>query len=1661
MTAAIVREPDFERPIRGELFSTERLEQYAEALAGEHAVLPGRRRGRPLLPRLEENGRVLLASYRSIARSMRREAAVSPAAEWLVDNFHIVEDQLREIREDLPSGFYRELPKLSHGARAGYPRVYALAWDFIEHTDSRFDPEALRRFVRAYQRVTPLTIGELWAIAISLRLVLVENLRRLVEGVDRRSGERLRADGLADGLLAGEGQPAPAKVAALKDLQSRAHARAFLVQLFSRLRDQDPAVTPALQWLNRRLEEEGTSAEEVVQSEHRAEVATHVTVRNVITSMRLLSVFDWNDFFESVSLVEDALREGTRVAEMDFATRDRYRRAVEELARGSGATEVEVARRAVWRARQAIRGAASPRAADPGYYLISSGRAELEKDVRYRVPIRQWMRRAWIRGAAPGYIGGAVLLTLVFLLVPVTLSRLQGTPLWALAILALLSLVPASDLAVAVLNRDVTDLVGPRRLPKLELKEGVPRSLRTLVAVPIMLSSEAEVEEAIQRLEVHYLSNSDGDLLFALLSDWNDAASETTDGDDELLAAALQGIAGLNAKHGKLPDGSDRFFLFHRRRVWNAGEGSWMGWERKRGKLHELNRLLRGARDTTFLPGSPEGVPAPPAVRYVVTLDADTRMPRDGVSRLVGALAHPLNQPEFDPATGLVVEGYAILQPRVTATLPAAGSGTLYQRLFSGPRGIDPYAFAVSDVYQDLFGEGIYTGKGIYEVDAFERALSGRVPENALLSHDLFEGLFARAGLVTDIELFEEFPGHYEVSAARQERWARGDWQLLPWIGGRIPDSRGARVPNPIPAIGRWKMIDNLRRSLFAPAAVAALAAAWILPGPGAELWTAFIGACLALPGLFSVLAGLFPARRGISKRSFLRGLGADGALFLGQLVVRLLLLAHQACLMSEAIARTLARLVSRRHLLEWIPAAQARRRLDLSLSGFTRRMASAVVLGAAIGVAVGLLHPAAWGSAAAFVAAWVLSPVAARALSMPPRALEEEPFSVEDATRMRRIARRTWRYFEAFAGASENWLPADNIQELPREVVAHRTSPTNMGLALLAAVAANDLGWIGTAELVERLEGTLATMEKLARHRGHFYNWYATESLEPLEPRYVSTVDSGNLAGHLIVLRHACLERVEASIPSAASLEGAADTLGLLREACRDLGASRREGAITRRQLEEALGEIESLLSRAPRRAAEWVTRLDELAAASEVLADTVQALTLDLPAASSHEAVTWAGALSATVAGHRRDVEALLGWARPRLDLPEAAARRISELAQEDITLEAAPELYEKAARELAASSPSSESERTAVSGAAADLERASAAAASLCRRLAAIAHNAGGLVDGMEFGFLYDPERKLFSIGYRLADGRLDSGYYDLLASEARLASFIAIARGDVPASHWFHLGRALTPVGRGSALVSWSGSMFEYLMPELVLEAPAGSLIDQTNRLVVGRQIRYGQEHGIPWGVSESAFNARDLEFTYQYSNFGVSGLGLKRGLSEDLVVAPYATALAAMIAPREALRNFQRLDQLGASGPYGYYESVDFTPSRLPEGERFAVVRAFMAHHQGMSIVALDNTLFGNVMRARFHAEPSVRATELLLQERTPRAVAVARPRAEEVRTPLHVREFVLPVLRRFTSPHDSTPRTHLLSNGRYSVMVTSAGSGYSRWRDREVTRWRE
>jgi cyclic beta-1,2-glucan synthetase len=1684
--ASTILLPNQEEPIRSELFSLERLEQHAESLAAAQVVTNEASWGRPLIPRVVDNGRVLLDCYRAIARAIQEEHAITPAAEWLVDNFHIVDEQLREIQDDLPTGYYRKLPKLASGHLQGYPRVFGVAWAFVAHTDSRFDPEALRRFVSAYQRVQPLTIGELWAVAITLRVVLVENLRRMAERIVRSRAARREADALADNLLGPGGQSAI--LPALQRLEKAPLDTAFAVQLVQRLRDLDPKVGPVLLWLDQRLAVAGTNADEIVRAEHQEQGAMSVSVRNIITSMRLVSAFDWQEFFESVSLVDEILRNNTHFADMDFSTRDDYRHAIENLARGSKYPEIEVAKHLVRRVKQ---GSCDPSEglrnsekfsaelqAELGYHLISRGRPAFEREIGFHATWKRWLLQLYVRAAVPGYLATIAVATAMILALPLLRVHEGGMTSGGLLLLGLLAAVPASDLAIALINRTVMGLLGPRRLPRMELRHGIPEDLRTIVVMPTLLTTPEEVAEHVERLEVHYLANPDGDLCFALLSDWLDAPREIMPGDDDLLAVAIDGVGRLNKKYGPVPDGGNRFFLFHRKRVWNKCDGKWMGWERKRGKLHELNQLLRGSTSTTFVPigGCPPANPA--GVRYVITLDADTRLPRGAAARLVGTMAHPLNRPRFSDREGRVVEGYAVVQPRITPLLPIDHPGSLSQRVFSGPGGIDPYSSAVSDVYQDLFQEGSYTGKGIYDIDAFEAALAGKVPANALLSHDLFEGIFARVALATDIELFEEFPSRYEAVAARQHRWARGDWQLLPWLFGRSYPGPGKRNPVRIPIIGRWKILDNLRRTLSAPAAFLTLVVGWVLSPAAPWVWTQFILATVAVPALLPFFIKLSPRRRGISLRSHFRGVLSDLALGASQIGLSFTFLTYQTWLMVDAILRTLGRLfVTHRNLLEWVTAAQSKFSAESKLPAIYKRMAGGVIVAVVSIVALVFGHHQAWAAAAPFLVLWAAAPAVALWISRLPKSPGASPLPLADAQALRLISRRTWRFFEVFVSHQSHALPPDNFQETPNSVVAHRTSPTNIGLYLLSTVCARDFGWLGALETVERLEATLATMSQMELFRGHFYNWYDTCDLHPLEPKYVSSVDSGNLAGHLLALGNSCRELTEKSFAGPHLLAGLQDTGRLLRETIVKIADTARTHIVTRKQLSDAVDAMMASLRSLPVDSVDWAIRFKEWRAHAQTVADIAHTLAQEHGEDPESELRIWADAFRACVESHARDAEILNPWAR--LDPKDilGLAKGLRDRAPEWIAIEPflrfvptladAPNRFDAALCELSVlrthmmnSLPADRDTITRIDALAEALRLSAADAAAVIRRLSAIVQTTGRMFQAMDFSFLFDDTRKLLSIGYRVADGSLDSNCYDLLASEARLASFVAIAKDEAPPSHWFHLGRALTPVDRGSALISWSGSMFEYLMPALVMRSPEGSLLSQTYELVVRRQIEYGAERGTPWGVSESAYNARDLNLNYQYSSFGIPGLGLKRGLSEDVVIAPYATALAAMVDPAAALQNFRRLEEAGGRGAYGFYEALDYTSTRLPEGETLAVVRTYFAHHQGMLLVAIANLTNDGAMRSRFHAEPMVQATELLLQERTPRDELVARPRAEEV-SAAQVRELIPPVLRRFTNPHSPIPRTHLLSNGRYAVMLTAAGSGYTRWRDIAVTRWRE
>ncbi len=798
-------------PIRAELYGLEHLEAHARALAGALRLAPPTRPGQDLLRRFLGIGRDLERTYRHITEASRRQETLTPDAEWLLDNYHIVAETLREVRHDLPRGYYQELPKLADGRWSGFPRVYVLALELIAHTDSSLEEGHLTRFVQAYQSVTPLTIGELWAVPIMLRLGLLENLSRLARQMLRAWADRSEAMTWKGHLVP---VPSPTTQATVRPLRAPSGqprcdwSDCFVVHLLQLLRDHGPEAGAGVEWLESHLSGRQDTAAEVLRREHQRQAANQVSVGNCMTSLRLLSALDWMVFFEHTSLVEAELRHDPAgaYARQDFATKDRYRQTVEKLARGSDHDELAIARCAVELARRnqptagdgaaALRGDSRAAArAHCGCYLIGPGRSQLQAEVGYRPKLRDRLRdclRAHADAFYFSFLATVTALILAGILVyGARVSAGTGAMLaLELLLLVLVALVPASELALGLVHYALTLLLPPRVLPKMDFKDGIPENCATFVVMPAMLVRPESAAVLGDNLEVHYLSNPDPQLRFALLTDFADAPGEQMPEDEAYVQAALERIKTLNEKYAA--GGSERFFLFHRRRQWNPVMNCWMGWERKRGKLAEFNRLLRGARDTSFTTIRGD-LGKLPTIRYVITLDADTKLPREAARRLVGTLAHPLNRPFFDPEQGRVVDGYGVLQPRVSLGVVAA-MRSLFARIFAGSVGLDPYTTAVSDVYQDLFGRGSYTGKGIYDVDAFEAAAGQTFPENQILSHDLIEGAYARCGLVSDIELLDDFPALYSAYARRAHRWIRGDWQILPWLFRRVPASANGRL---------------------------------------------------------------------------------------------------------------------------------------------------------------------------------------------------------------------------------------------------------------------------------------------------------------------------------------------------------------------------------------------------------------------------------------------------------------------------------------------------------------------------------------------------------------------------------------------------------------------------------------------------------------------------------------------------------------------------------------------------------------------------------------------------------------------------------------------------------------------------------------------------
>lgn len=1648
--------------IRDASLTVEELENHARSMSLEHAVSSKKSRLNWPVSRMNDNAGFIRQTYEALNVDVLKKRALPPAAEWLLDNYYVIEEQVVGLRKDLKKKSYFELPVLKKGPYEGFTRIYALAMEMVSHTHGKIEEDTLLKYLMAYQSHNILFERELYIIPAMLRLALIENIRAISEDLLGTRKQWALADETVEKWL----KEAHADTDQISDLfknNGKAISDAidnanpsYVEHLFYRLRRSGRRYSDVLRYIDESLDKFDTTTEIIAQKEHNTQALSTASMGNCIVSLKHLSSMNWTDLYDEASSLEKILRHDPLDAYslMDTKSRFYYKNKVEEIAKTYGVSELYIAKEALYLAKEEMSSVSvtsedenqEARKYHIGYYLVDDGRKVLEKRQLRNGNLNTKIRKTIKTHQGLIYMISIVSLTMLLTLWTViyTLMNAPGRYFSYAILTAVAVIIPVSEMVITIINWIVCRIKKPAIFPRLELKDGIPDSMSAMVVIPALLSDKKRVNELMENMENHYLGNNETNLHFALIGAFKDSDSEKNKEDKSVIQEASDRIVALNQKYAK--GNKDIFYLYNRQRTFNEIDNTWTGWERKRGALLEFNELLLGSENTSFSFFSNDLLPDE-NIKYVITLDADTVLPLGMVKKMIGTMAHPLNKPVIDPEKGIVTQGYGLMQPRVSFDSDSSNR-SVFSRIYTGQEGLDPYASAISDVYQDLFGEGIFTGKGIYDLKVFQKVLKGKFPENAILSHDLLEGSFVRAALVSDLELVDAYPSKFNSFMARLHRWIRGDWQLVPWLLGGIPTKNNKFIQNPLSKVSKWKMIDNLRRSLLTPAVMILIALGFsIMPGKGV-FWAGLGIASMGLPLALSLLTQIFS--NGIKSDTIKRHLpgffGIKASIF--QFLLGIVFLPYQAFMAMDAIIVTLRRVfITKKNMLEWVTSSDSDITQPNSLKSYVETMGLSTFAGIAITALSFVLKPESAKVSVVLLLAWVLSPVIAYLISKDdPKKAEE----LDDAAliELRTIARKTWRYFEEFANLKNNYLAPDNYQEEPYSGIAYKTSPTNIGLGLMASLTARDMGYIGLIELETQISHTITTIEKMEKWNGHLYNWYDTSTLEPLHPIYVSTVDSGNLVCYLTTLVEGLKEYYGKPLIDAAYFKGLNDTI--------------RAGLEDEKSLPMDISTF-TLLEHA-----EEVDPMHWNKALKGFVVDG------NLPGIMKRK---WSFKFERMVKTFQMEIKSFIPWAEmsliaPESDLDEVLTEKFNALyalMKKNVGLERLPALSMKISKYCdALTQDLRETEAGSFEAEMVWLNQLKEAAVKSIQFSERFIEQYDRLIQRItdlsvntKFAPLYNDRRNLFYIGYDLEEKEPTNSYYDLLASEARQTSYIAIARGEIPPKHWFMLGRSLTVVDRYKGLVSWSGTMFEYLMPLLLMGSYKNTLLDETYSFAVKSQIKYGKQRDMPWGSSESAYHALDINLNYQYKAIGVPWLGLKRGLAEDAVVAPYATFLALMVDPGSAYSNIKRMKSEGLEGGFGFYEAADYTPDRLESQAKNIVIKSFMAHHQGMSLMAINNYLNDSPMQQRFAKDPHVKAARLLLQEKVPLNVVFTKDSKEKIPTSTGGAYSDKGSYRRFTAPDIDLPKAHVLSNGKYFVSLTDKGTGYSRTRDVAISRWRD
>jgi cellobiose phosphorylase len=1608
------------------ILSNEDLERHAADLARMHVIGKRTKLYYSLEARMNKNFKYIMSVYKHLNENSGEIRKATPASEWLLDNFYIIEEQVKEIRQSISKKYFYQLPRLKNGSLRGYPRVYAIALELISHTDGRFDERTLVNFVTAYQNYALLSSGELWVLPIMVRIALIENIRRICDRIMTSHEQWYKADKLADTLLAHKAKTPEEYLEIAKDYMKQMESidTSFGEHLLKRLKKYGMETAIIIKYIDDRLLEQNTNSEGITQLEHKDQAMRQVSMGNSITSVKLISTLEWAEIFEKLSQVEQIMRQDPSeiYSKMDFKSRDYYRHEIEKLAKQTKHSEISIAKKLVETAKESNK--------HVGYFLFGQEKEQLYKTIGCKYTKNKF--------SAFLYIASICAATILFLLPWFYYILQQQQSILETVLLTLLLLMPLNDAATTLVNWLLTHTLQPDFLPKMELKEGIPEDAKTLVVIPTLLTNSKRVIELVKNLEEYYLSNREQNLYFCLAGDFKDSKTSEAKDDAAIVNTAKQQISAMNKKYGK---NKDLFFYLHRERIHINKENKYMGWERKRGALAELNELLLGSNKTSYkyIEGDIANLRG---IKYVITLDADTRLIFDTAKKLIGAMLHPLNTPVLDKEGKIVKQGYGLLQPRINIDIESANA-TPFAQIFAGQGGMDIYTTAISDVYQDLFEEGIFTGKGIYDLKVFHSILSKAIPDNTVLSHDLIEGSYVRAGLLTDMEFFDGFPSKYNAHAMRLHRWVRGDWQLLPWLFNKVKDRQGNAVHNPLSVVSRWKIFDNLRRSLIAPAYLLLIAAIFTIVRGDINLWIVLFAIAYLFPIAIEIIEIIIGKVRKSFHANYYNPIGDKIKNLFLQILIYFSCLPYQAYLMITAIGKTLSRvLITKRNMLEWVTAADMEAGLKNNLGSYLRRMWECVAAAVFLTGYCSLFRMEYFLTALVISFLWILGPFMAYKVSQP-HGQKEKQLTKEDLRVVRRNARKTWSFFEDFVTVLDNYLPPDNYQLNPPNGIAHRTSPTNIGLLLLSILAARDLGYLSCSDMVERISKTIKTIDKLDKWKGHLYNWYDTVTMGILRPRYISTVDSGNLVACMISLKQGLQEYLNRPLFDMNLAKGLLDTIEVANE-----------------ELECKLeySELKSFVDAGKEDITEWYSLIKRININSEQRKNR------------------WGYKLHKVIYHLKDEFKMFLprevydedyeppNNSQAEWNLIDIFIKPLQENCSIERLESLYSELYEKADRILKEADQMGKKigaeETNWIQDYMTSLKIMQENIIKLILQINEIIEKLEQLIHNTEFAPLYCQKRKLFSIGYNVDEEQLTKSYYDLMASEARQASLIAIARGEVKREHWLMLDRTLTMVDRQMGLVSWTGTMFEYLMPLLLMKNYTKTLWAQTYRFVIKCQQDYGRKRKVPWGVSESGFFSFDYRLNYQYKAFGIPNLGLKRGLINDTVISPYSTMLALGVEPKAAVENMRRLIAEGLEGQHGFYEAADYTSERLTEG-RCSIVQSYMAHHQGMGLIAMDNMLNGNVMQERFHSYPQIRAAEILLQERIPSRVIFAKEYKEKLE-PIELddkKSVEYSTVLKYTDR--LLPEVHLISNGSYSVMLTDDGSGYSKYNDIAVTRWRE